>query len=149
MYRAARLALILSLVVTFPSLLVAADGIKSDGERLQGKWGCVAVEEAGETLPAEYAKISWLAFRDKEFEWGDVPQLKPEHGSFILDETRNPKTIDLKYDRDGPTIRAIYDLKADTLRICWFADRISKRPAKIKTGIGSPCTVMTLKRAKN
>jgi uncharacterized protein (TIGR03067 family) len=123
----------------FAALLVAAaspeDPIKKEWKELEGTWTVVATD--------------WLEVRDKDRGKGTVWVVHDEVVTLRLadkiempvpaaiDPVKTPKAIDLfaaepavsKAPGTQPTpVRGIYELKDDTLRICWNALDTTKRP---------------------
>ena len=68
--------------------------------------------------------------------------------TLIIDPTKTPKQIDMKPDKDVPSL-GIYELKGDTLRICGSDPPKSKdRPTNFEPKKGDHRVLLTLTRVK-
>jgi RNA polymerase sigma factor (sigma-70 family) len=125
----------------------AGDG-GSDRDRLQGTWAVTAATLDGTSDGREIDQIKQgleLVFK------GDKVTIKVEAG-FTLDPTKSPKQIDLSPslgdpNQKDPTIRGIYELSGDDLRLCIGAPD-AERPAAFASAKGSRIMLLALKRAK-
>jgi uncharacterized protein (TIGR03067 family) len=133
-------------------LLVAAapkdDDAKADREKLQGVWSVVSLEVSGTQAGADDTKNIKFEFKGDKIFFMDG---KENHeGTFKLDPTTKPKTIDV-VPADGPgkgkTHPGIYTFEGDTLKICG-AEPGTERPKEFKTKQGAGQTLVVLKRAK-
>ena len=72
------------------------------------------------------------------------------HGITTLDPTRNPKAINT-WDQDGPyddrTVPGIYELKGDSLKLC-FARPGDQRPTEFTTKKGTGFLLVVYERKK-
>jgi uncharacterized protein (TIGR03067 family) len=141
----------LALVVV--GLLVAADEPKGDSKRdleeMQGEWSMVSGERDGQAIPDE------IAHSLKRIVKGDHFTAKRNDetfgaGTFKIDATKSPKTMDLTLSEGrqaGHAIPAIYELHGDTMRIC-YGSPDKPRPTEFNAKAGSGQTCSTYKRAK-
>jgi uncharacterized protein (TIGR03067 family) len=125
-----------------------SDAAPSDKDRLQGTWSAVSMENNGKPAPPEAIKGAKLVFT------GDQYTLKGEEsyqGTFTLDPTRKPKTIDTTFvEVEGGkkgTALGIYELEGDRLKICWRHGG-KERPTEFATKPNSGLRLMVLKRDK-
>lgn len=124
-----------------------ADPVKQDLAKLEGKWVIVSYEKDGVKLDAEEVKeLPSLTIKGKEYTWsnGERP------GSFTLDPTKKPKTIDYTItagDDKGTVELAIYEITGDTWRDC-FAPAGKPRPSEFAAPEGSGNTLIVYKRVK-
>src|SRR5262245_26066319 len=118
-----------ALLISTAVLLTGEDATKADLEKLQGTWQLVAMETEGDEMPADE-----LTGRNAVYE-GNRPSLRSgetvrRRGIITLDPSRSPKAMNT-WDQDGPyadqTVPGIYELKGDTLRVC-FARPGQERP---------------------
>jgi uncharacterized protein (TIGR03067 family) len=118
------------------------------GDELTGTWKPGEVELAGVKLP-EAAFASWRLELGKgiyELQGAE----SPDKGTVKVDETKKPMTMDVT-GTDGPnkgrTYPAIYELKGDTLRICYDLSGKS-RPTEFKTAKQTKLYLVTYQREK-
>lgn len=74
-------------------------------------------------------------------------------GSFKLDPTKKPKTIDMTFPaaldaKEDQKVLGIYELEGDTLRLCYGPDR-GKRPTELNSKAGSKRSVIVFKRTQD
>jgi uncharacterized protein (TIGR03067 family) len=115
---------------------------KSDQELFQGKWAVVAVEKSGMKIPEEFTKDAAISVKGNTITVELLGETK--EAKFKIDPSKKPKAIDL--DFEGKEHEGIYELKGDTLRVCFPMEAGAKRP---KTFNSEGETVLaTFKRAK-
>ena len=130
--------------------LVAAaadDDTKTDQDKLQGPWKLTALESDGKKASDDAVKAMRMTVK------GDRLYLKEdnkeEEGTFKIDPTKSPKTMDLtiKVGEKMDTVRLIYELKGDDLKLC--GGKLGKdRPAEFATKTGSGLHLLIFKREK-
>jgi uncharacterized protein (TIGR03067 family) len=140
------LALVVSLLATAPLSAVAdrtgkkGPTVKPDQQAIQGTWRVVFVAYGGLEAPAAFAARLRVTFRGdrmvlgpnfrisgKTFSW--VKEKDNSRWTFKLQPAAKPKRLDLTFTQDaGGAIRGrgFYELKGDTLKICWSVR--GKRP---------------------
>lgn len=128
----------------------------NDEQRIQGAWNCVAVESQGTQRPEAFVKGNSLIVTFQ----GNAAILKPHRagiffqldviGSFQLDPTKNPKTIDIVDPESGRKIPGIYGFEGDALKLCFATEpsRVPERPADFTTKPGSLNFVFIFKRVQ-
>jgi uncharacterized protein (TIGR03067 family) len=126
------------------------DPVRAELKRLEGTWEAVEFEAEGRKMSA------------KDLAGGQPPMVQEykgdrllvkqggkvvEEGTVKLDPTRAPKTMDLTGKQDGreATLRAIYELTGDTLRVCY---RPEGRPRPTEFKAEGQAMILTLKRQK-
>ena len=122
-----------------------------DGERaLEGAWRVVSVEREGRIDNDDI----WIIQKSKiSFKRDNVVY---EEASYRVDDAKKPKAIDLKFaagPAQGKTIRGIYKVDRDELKICYVApDRapaeMRTRPTEFSAKVGSGMWLFVLKRVK-
>jgi len=128
-----------------PAERPAADLALTEKEQIQGTWVLTALERDGKVVPK--AKLGSahikLVFRGDNvtFEYPDHTEL----GTYKLDTTTNPKTIDVVTELD--TSKGIYRLEGDNLKICGVSTG-EERPAEFTTKPGTKQVLFVLKRQK-
>jgi uncharacterized protein (TIGR03067 family) len=134
-------ALVGVLAAQLPELRVLDDVAK-----LQGTWTYATLELDGKSLPAELFARSRLEVSGVQFMQTDGKTV--HRGTFKLDGTRNPKTIDLTFT-DGPekgnTTLGIYEINGDEWKLC-LPLGTQPRPTAFATKAGSGYALQTLKR---
>jgi uncharacterized protein (TIGR03067 family) len=125
----------------------AAERLKREEEKLAGSWRVTAVHVNGMILPAKQVPDLQLTFKNGQFT-ARLGKDKPQEGTYKLDPSKNPRTIDL--DRtsgpdQGKKQVSIYELTGNTLRIC-ACEAGSDRPTDFDTNDKPGYTVLILKR---
>jgi uncharacterized protein (TIGR03067 family) len=118
--------------------------VKPDRELLQGTWTIKTLEIDGQKVPGGSSiRLSGNAFVTRsmgaEYE-----------GTFNLDETASPKTIDMTFTKGpekGNTALGIYKFDGDTWTIC-LTVTANERPAKFATKKGSGLALEELVRGE-
>jgi uncharacterized protein (TIGR03067 family) len=126
-----RFCVALALVISFSSAAWSADA--KDEEAIQGTWLASTAEMAGQKFPDEVRKSIKLVVKDGKYTVMVGGQ--PDNGTTKLNSSAKPKAMDIT-GTDGPnkgkTILAIYELKGDTLRVCYDVSG-KARPEKFET----------------
>lgn len=133
--------------------VVAADDSKSEAVKTETKllehtWIVDSIErDPPEKTPGEGNGIRCVIKDGKALAY--LPGQKQPAGTLVLqlDPTANPKSLDLRPEREKDTIAAIYELTEDTLRVC-IAPLGKPRPKEISAKAGSGHSVVVLKRKK-
>ena len=138
--------LCLNLVVAAPLAVFAADS--PDGKAIQGSWTPVKAELGGQPMADEVLKTISLKMTDGKYEV--IAGGHPDNGTYTLDTSTKPKSMTVT-GTDGPnkgkTFPCIYELKGDTLRICYDLSG-TKRPAEFKSVVGTKLYFVTYNRKK-
>lgn len=125
-----------------------AKGGKNDAKKMQGTWKLMTAELAGKPFPDEITKTITLVLTDGKYTVtvGD----KTDEGTCKIDPSKVPPTLDItgtKGPNEGKTILAIYQLKGDTLRICYDLSG-KERPKEFKTEPKTALFLVEYKRQK-
>jgi uncharacterized protein (TIGR03067 family) len=110
-----------------------AASARQEGKKMQGTWKPVTAELGGKPFPDEILKTMKLVLTDGKYTVTVGEQA--DEGTVKLDPARSPRAMDIvgtKGPNQGRTILAIYELKDDTLRICYDLSGIG-RPKEFKT----------------
>ena len=129
-------------------LTASACSGKEDIELMDGTWLPVEGEMAGEPFPDEVLESLKLTMSDGKYTAYVEGQL--DTGTVKLDPTTEPKSMDvigIQGPNQGRAFLGIYELKGDTLRICYDLTAGS-RPAEFKTADGSSQFLVSYKREK-
>jgi len=127
---------------------VVDDPGKKDLELFEGTWRFESLQAAGEVRSFDDIRDSRLTIKGEAFTLkqaaGDVT------GTFKLDATKTPKTIDATYT-DGPqkgtTMQGIYEIDETTFKVCVAVDGLT-RPTEFKSEAGSVHVLQVLKKEK-
>jgi uncharacterized protein (TIGR03067 family) len=123
-------------------------GGSDDTTAIQGRWFPVSAELGGEALPDAVLKMISLKLDHGKYEVlvGDAP----DNGTYTLDAAAVPRGISVTGTAGpnaGLTFPAIYELKGDTLRICYDLSG-AKRPAEFKSVAATKLYLVTYHRKK-
>ncbi len=136
--------LFLAMMMASGASAVAPDANDDDYSLFAGSWVIESMEIAGKAIDAAQIPIDPLILKGKTFKQGNAT------GTFKIDATKTPKTIDLTFtggDPKGISLRGIYALDATTYTLAVAGageDRPKVLDSKAK-GVGS---VQVLKRVK-
>jgi len=115
------------------------DDIENELKRFQGTWTQVAYERDGVKEPLD--EQGWdpiTTFTAEEFVVTLADGSIPIKGTYRIDPTRNPKTVDWMDtigEDAGETLLAIYDLQEDRLIFCAAYPGL-ERPTEFRTRPG-------------
>lgn len=125
----------------------ACPEVEEELERFQGGWKQIAYERDGVVEPLD--EQGWeprTTFTGEEFLVTLADGTVPIKGTFRIDPTRNPKTVDWTDtigEDAGKTLLAIYCLQGDQLTFCAASPGL-ERPTEFKTRPGQ--VLRTLQR---
>ena len=117
-----------------------------DAKAIQGDWKPVKAELAGQPMAEEVLKTISLKIGDNTYEV-QVGN-SPDKGTVTVDTSTTPKSMTItgtEGPNKGKTFPCIYELKGDTLRICYDLSGV-KRPAEFKTTAGTRLYLVTYAR---
>jgi uncharacterized protein (TIGR03067 family) len=137
-----------TLLVLVLVALAAADPAKDDLDNLQGSWKVVSLEKDGKKQPEDALKTIKVVIKDDKFilKEGD----RDSEATIKLDPSSKPKTIDLTVKEGDAlkTLKGIYQLGADDLKICAAGDPGAERPKDFATKPKANVGLVVLKREK-
>lgn len=114
-----------------PTTTTLAQQVKNDVESLQGLWQVAYAEDSGELAsPAAMERIRTIRVEFRANMLKTNFGFVEKSGTFKLDPSTNPKSIDIK--QDGRIVPGIYDLNGDTLQLC-FSENSDQRPDTFET----------------
>ena len=123
-------------------LLTAADRIRpaDDQAKVQGTWIIVAMEHGGKKASEDSFKGQSLIFEGNKVT--SKRQQDSKTGTFKLDATQKPPHFDFTSENGQDTLKMLYLLDRDTLKL--YGDKSEKgdRPKSYETA----ATIITLKR---
>ena len=130
------------------SLIASAGGSPDDAKAVQGSWKPATAELAGQPMPDAILKSISLKLDNGKYEVFVGEQ--PDRGTYTIDSATQPRSMTIT-GTDGPnrgkTFPAIYELKGDTLRICYDLSG-AKRPTEFKSIAGTRLYLVTYNRKK-
>ncbi len=121
-----------------------ADDLKS----MQGKWRVESAEAEGKAVVSPELTDLVVTITGETYEVSTKDGI--DRGSLKVDEGQKPKAIDATHTEgpeSGKMIKGIYELKGDTLRVC-YAVTGGERPTEFATRQGSPVLMITYRREK-
>jgi uncharacterized protein (TIGR03067 family) len=139
------------LVISFATIARSHDDEKEKKARaeMNGKWVPAEAELDGEKLPKNLINSIKLELKDEKYTVTVGEQV--DEGTVTLDLKSDPTGMEIKGTK-GPnkdkTIPAIYELKDDTLKVCYNLEG-EKRPKEFKTTAGSKYYLVIYKREKS
>jgi uncharacterized protein (TIGR03067 family) len=136
---------ILALVSLVSSVAIVRSDDKKD-ESLDGTWLPVTAEIGGKPFPEEIRKSMKLVLKGDQYTV--TVGMNPDKGTCKANPAANPKTLDItgtEGPNKGKTILAIYELKGDTLKVCYELG-VAGRPKEFKTKEGTQLFLVTYKR---
>lgn len=140
----------LLVVAAFVLVVPARAGdVKEEMKQLDGAWAPAKAELAGQSLPDETLKTMKLVLAGGNYKL-EVNGTVADQGTLTIDPAKKPKAMDIK-GTEGPnkgkTFLAIYELKGDSLRICY--DLTGKeRPTEFKAELKKGLFLATYQRVK-
>ena len=130
------------------SLASCGPGSQPDAQALQGTWRPVTAELAGQPMPEAVLKTISLKLDSGKYEVfvGE----HPDKGTYALDVATTPKGMTVtgtEGPNKGKTFPCIYELRGDTLRICYDLSG-AKRPTEFKSIPGTKLYLVTYARKR-
>lgn len=119
-----------------------------DLQAMEGKWKVASAEAGGHSVESDDLKEIVVTIMGDHYSL--MTKDGPDGGTLKLDETQKPKTMDATDTEGldvGKTIKAIYEIAGDTMRVCYALDG-SARPTEFATKEGSPWLLITYRREK-
>jgi uncharacterized protein (TIGR03067 family) len=119
-------------------------------DMLQGTWVPVSYEREGKKLDEKEFKDLRLMVEGHHFTYSRVGQKEMLKGTFKINPTQKPKTIDMTYDPEPGweewkiSLFGIYELDGDTLKL--YVGK--KRPTAFKTTSESKGGLVTYRKRK-
>src|SRR6478736_6920194 len=140
---------ILSIGLAVTTALSAfAGNLPDDAKAVQGNWKPTKAELGSQPMPDAILQSISLKLDNGKYEVFVGTQ--PDMGTYTVDAKTKPKSMTVT-GTDGPnkgkTFPAIYELKGDTLRICYDLSG-QKRPTEFKSTAGTKLYLVTYSRKK-
>ena len=131
------------------SLTAFAADPPDDAKAVQGSWTPVKAELGGQPMTDAVLKSISLKLENGKYDVSVGGN--PDKGTYTLDSTSKPKSMTVtgtEGPNNGKTFPAIYELKGDTLRICYDLSG-AKRPTEFKSIAGTKLYLVTYNRKKD
>ncbi len=125
------------------------DAHEQEYKKFEGTWNYAAYETAGRKLPEAGFKGNQYVFHAREYTRKEELAGLTTKGTFKLDPTKQPKTIDMtdtEGHAKGDTAPGIYELEGDTLRLCTGLGK--DRPKEFAAKEDTVYLLIVLKKAK-
>jgi len=126
-------------------LLVGADKPK-DEAKLDGTWVVVSMLKEGKQ--DDDIKGDKVTFKDGKLNVKNPDKNKDEQGTYKLDASAKPKTIDIMPAGSDKAIVGIYKVEGDKLIVCGSHEPGGTRPTEFSSKEGSGLMLVELKREK-
>ena len=127
-------------------LAVLSSSAEDDIKLLQGTWIPVKAELGGRSMNDEVLKTISLKF--EQTNWVVYVGEHPDKGVYTVETTTKPKSMTItgtEGPNHGRTFPAIYELKGDSLSICYDLSG-AKRPSEFKSVEGTKLYLVTYTR---
>jgi uncharacterized protein (TIGR03067 family) len=131
------------------ALILSQDPGKQDLERMQGDWAAVSYTQDGQQLPDDDAQAFFRTIKGNEYTVFRFDKAIGK-GTFTIDASKNPKTIDAipaLRGGQGKPILGIYEIEKDRYKLC-FAAPGRDRPTEFTSPTGSGRTLTVWEREK-
>ena len=128
------------------SLTAFAADPPDDAKAVQGNWTPVKAELGGQPMADAVLKSISLKLENGKYDVSVGGN--PDKGTYTLDSTSKAKSMTVTGTdgvNRGKTFPAIYELKGDTLRICYDLSG-AKRPTEFKSTAGTKLYLVTYNR---
>ena len=130
------------------SLTAFAADPPDDAKAVQGSWTPAKADLGGQPMTEAVLKSISLKLDHGKYEVSVGGN--PDKGTYTLDPASKPKSMTItgtEGPNQGKTFPAIYELKGDTLRICYDLSG-TKRPTEFKSIAGTRLYLVTYNRKK-
>ena len=140
-------SLCICLIVAASLTAFAADP-PDDAKAVQGSWTPAKADLGGQ--PMTEAVLTSISLKLDNGKYEVAVGGKSDKGTYTVDSTSKPKSMTITGNEgpnNGKTFPAIYELKGDTLRICYDLSG-AKRPTEFKSIAGTKLYLVTYNRKK-
>ena len=148
MLRAMNRRLLPIVLLALFALTFTATTRADDLKAMEGTWKVASAEAGGKAVESDDLSALVVTIAGDHY----TAKLKEglEAGTVKLDETQKLKTMDATKTEGfeaGKVIKAVYELKDDTMRVCYAMDG-GERPTELATKDGSQWLLITYQREK-
>lgn len=141
-----RILFVLAILILWLPVNACRDVEKEENKMVEGTWVPVDAELGGQKFPDVVLKTMKLTINDGNYTVNVGEQI--DKGTVKIESTTTPKAMDItgtEGPNQGKTLPAIYELKGDTLRICYDLEG-KQRPTEFKTAMGTQQFLVNYKR---
>jgi len=136
---------LMGLVLAISLRAAAAD---TDARTIQGHWKPVTGELSGH--PMAETVLQTISMKLEKGKYEVIADGRPDRGTYTLDASTKPRGMTVtgtEGPNQGKVFPCIYELKGDTLRICYDLSG-AKRPTEFKSLPGTKLYLVTYARKK-
>jgi uncharacterized protein (TIGR03067 family) len=126
------------------AIVMVGESPQEDKDKFQGTWVVILGEREGVKISEQSEKEIRVVIEGDRYSL--MREDRTQSGTFTLDPSRTPKTIDIRPD-DGKTVLGIYTIEGDTQKVC-FSEYGRDRPTDFTTEPESGQTLYVLRRVK-
>jgi uncharacterized protein (TIGR03067 family) len=131
----------------------AGDAPRKEGETLEGTWTVVSVQRDPRERGPDEGKGLKVHVKGERVTFTLPGKEQPcPVGSWVIktDPSRKPAAVDIREEnaKGGDAVLGIYELKGDTLVVCWAPLEKRERPTEFASRPGSGHSLVVLKRDK-
>lgn len=127
------------------------DGTKNDSKDLRGSWEIGDFTLNGKPFPDVVRKGIKITFKVKKMYLSGPEGIGEREYSFTIDPAKKPKAIDataLDGPLKGKTLKGIYELKGNELKLCLPNEEMKGRPTEFKVEKGLNLGLFVAKHSK-
>ena len=139
---------LVALAITAATAVAAEKNAASDDKTLNGIWAPTEAVLGGVPLPPPALQKITLRIDGAKYEVTVKGETEPDQGTSTLNTNVSPKTMTITITNGpnrGKTFPAIYELKDDTLRVCYDLSG-QKHPTDFESVQGTQLYLVTYKR---
>jgi RNA polymerase sigma factor (sigma-70 family) len=125
--------------------MVILKRVLDDRQAIQGTWRIISAEDDGKVMPADSLTKLTVVLTDKQM----ITMLDGKeisHNSYVLDPSHQPGWMDGtgNDNPNTPLLPGIYELSADTLRVCMSKTSGGERPSEFVSRAAGPSNILTV-----
>jgi uncharacterized protein (TIGR03067 family) len=135
------------------SFAIRDDSVKTEFAKLEGVWQVVSHQTEGKAANEEHWTKVHFTFKGNEltFKGDDILSKKAAKITLVIDPSTTPKVIDMSIvagEFKGTVLEGIYEIKDDSLKICFRNEEKKNRPNDFTTKDDSGLVLFVLHRER-